>query len=34
MATTGERRGVVPPVALLVRLDRRFAETFSSPEGS
>jgi len=34
MASPGERRGVVPPVALPVRLDRRFAETFSSPEGS
>ena len=31
MASPGERCGVVPPVALL---DRRFAETFSSPEGS
>jgi lincosamide nucleotidyltransferase len=31
MASLGERHGLVPPAALLVRLDRRFAETFSVP---
>jgi lincosamide nucleotidyltransferase B/F len=36
MASLGERHGVTPPAALLVRLDRRFAETFGAPgpEGS
>ena len=36
IASLGERYSVVPPTALLVRLDRRFAETFSvpGPEGS
>jgi hypothetical protein len=36
IASLGERHSVVPPTALLVRLDRRFAETFSvpGPEGS
>ncbi len=36
MASLGERHGVIPPVALLFRLDRRFAETFGAPgpEGS
>ena len=31
MASLAERHGVAPPTALLVRLDRRFAETFSAP---
>jgi hypothetical protein len=31
MASLAERHGVAPPPALLVRLDRRFAETFSAP---
>jgi lincosamide nucleotidyltransferase len=31
MASLTERHGVAPPTALLVRLDRRFAETFSAP---
>ena len=30
MASLAERHGVAPPTALLVRLDRRFAETFSA----
>jgi hypothetical protein len=31
MASLGEGQDVAPPAALLVRLDRRFAETFSAP---
>jgi lincosamide nucleotidyltransferase B/F len=31
MASLAERHGVAPPTALLVRLDRRSAETFSAP---
>jgi lincosamide nucleotidyltransferase B/F len=31
MSSLAQRHGVAPPAALLVRLDRRFAETFSAP---
>jgi predicted nucleotidyltransferase len=31
MAFPAERHGVAPPTAVLVRLDRRCAETFSAP---
>jgi hypothetical protein len=31
MASLAQRHGVVSPAALLVRLDRRCAEIFSSP---
>ena len=33
MASLGERHGVFPPATLLVRLDRRFSETFGALEG-
>ncbi|MBA3616204.1 MAG: hypothetical protein M3491_10760 [Actinomycetota bacterium] len=32
MSSLANRHGVAPPAALLVRLDRRFAETFSGAD--